>query len=103
MKHIDRNSSKVSPSDDQHDNLDGEQCPMWKEGELLEPQTHFSPALLPKEPATALSSQISLVDKLMITVGLLFRIQTVVIFVVLLFVEYDNDCRVVRGEQTPLS
>jgi hypothetical protein len=38
----------------------------------------------------------------MITVGMLFRIQTVVIFVVLLFVEYDNDCRVVKGSLQPL-
>ena len=39
----------------------------------------------------------------MITVGLLFRIQTVVIFVFLLFVEFDNDCRVLKGQQEPLS
>lgn len=33
---------------------------------------------------------------------MLFRIQTVVIFVVLLFVEYDNDCRVIKGSMEPL-
>lgn len=39
----------------------------------------------------------------MISAGLLFRIQTVVIFVFLLFIEYDNDCRVKKGSQEPLS
>ena len=39
----------------------------------------------------------------MISAGLLFRVQTVVIFVFLLFIEYDNDCRVPKGQQEPLS
>ena len=38
----------------------------------------------------------------MITIGMLFRIQTVVIFVVLVFVEYDNDCRVIKGTLEPI-
>jgi len=38
----------------------------------------------------------------MISVGMLFRIQTVVIFVVLVFVEYDNDCRVAKGTLQPI-
>jgi hypothetical protein len=68
---------------------------MWKEGELME--TGGTSRQTSQDFPEVTSSPIGLVDKLMITVGMLFRIQTVVIFVVLLFVEYDNDCRVVKG------
>ena len=39
----------------------------------------------------------------MMSVGLLFRIQTMVIFFFLLYIEYDNDCRVSKGAEEPLS
>lgn len=73
---------------------------MWKEGELLETGVFQGESQI-IQPEQAVSP-IRLIDKLMISVGMLFRIQTVVIFVVLLFVEYDNDCRVVKGASEPL-
>ena len=78
-----------------------QECPIWKEGELMETggvSLRSSELEFPPAPA----SPIRLIDKLMISVGMLFRIQTVVIFVVLLFVEYDNDCRVPKGSMQPL-